>query len=252
MYGKYSINYEEWASKYDPCNSEMGFLNSLSRINGARVLDLGCGTGRLSYRLAEIADYVVGLDNDLLSLDVCEKKKNLTGKTSRCKFIYGDMQTFQFSETFDSVIFSWSLYQASDMNRAVKNAAKALNDKGTLIVIQPFGGDQEEIFDVEYKKIHRTYTEILEEQTNLCKLCFLDVNVHDFISSFVFKDINEAIRVNNFFYTLTIGEPISKNSKRLDKIRTKLALHSKDHKVILTDITKMIVCKNKIEETNEI
>ena len=60
----------------------------LSRVRPTdRVMELGCGYGRVALRLAEVARQVVGVDTARESLEMA---RELAGVNSRCEFLNMD------------------------------------------------------------------------------------------------------------------------------------------------------------------
>ena len=78
-------------------------------VRGKRVLDLGCGDGRLALGAAPYASEVAGLDPD------AELIRSATAKASRqglrnVRFAVGAGQKLPFADgAFDVVILSWTL-----------------------------------------------------------------------------------------------------------------------------------------------
>jgi 2-polyprenyl-3-methyl-5-hydroxy-6-metoxy-1,4-benzoquinol methylase len=82
---------------------EVDFLLELYPIRpGARILDVGCGTGRHAVELAKRGYQVVGLDISEKMLDVARRKAADAGVT--VEFIHGDATDFAFEEKFDAAI----------------------------------------------------------------------------------------------------------------------------------------------------
>jgi SAM-dependent methyltransferase len=100
---------------------------------GARVLDVGCGTGELELRLAPIFSRV-----SLLGVDVLES--HLTRARARCA-VYGDRMRFevgdalalsQESNHFDLVISRHVLQALPDAPRAVAEMVRVAKPRGRL------------------------------------------------------------------------------------------------------------------------
>lgn len=69
---------------------------------GDVVLELGCGYGRVSFRLAEVARRVIGIDTSAESLRLAEQ---MAEPGSRCRFMHMDALKLQFAdEEFDAVV----------------------------------------------------------------------------------------------------------------------------------------------------
>ncbi|HMA77443.1 MAG TPA: class I SAM-dependent methyltransferase, partial [Candidatus Krumholzibacteriaceae bacterium] len=66
------------------------------------VLELGCGYGRVVFRLAEVANRVVGIDNAVESLELA---RQLSSDDSKCEFIEMDALELTFDDCeFDKVV----------------------------------------------------------------------------------------------------------------------------------------------------
>jgi SAM-dependent methyltransferase len=74
--------------------------------NGSWVLELGCGTGRITLPLAERGYAVVGLDNapNMLVRAEAKRAKYDPEVVARTAFIQGDMTAFALNHEFDAVI----------------------------------------------------------------------------------------------------------------------------------------------------
>ncbi len=75
----------------------------LSRVRPSdTVLELGCGYGRVTFRLAEVARRVIGVDTAIESLEMA---RELAGEHSRCEFLNMNALDLQFATgKFDAVI----------------------------------------------------------------------------------------------------------------------------------------------------
>ena len=70
------------------------------------ILELGAGTGRVSWALASAGFQITGLDLSQGMLDRAEAKriKYDTSTQSRCKFVQGDMTSFQLENAYERVL----------------------------------------------------------------------------------------------------------------------------------------------------
>jgi 2-polyprenyl-3-methyl-5-hydroxy-6-metoxy-1,4-benzoquinol methylase len=74
-------------------------------IQGASVLDVGCGTGRYAMEFARLgAARVVGVDFAEPMIDFSRKTAEALGVAENCEFRCGDFLSMEFGERFDIVI----------------------------------------------------------------------------------------------------------------------------------------------------
>ncbi|MCX4835065.1 class I SAM-dependent methyltransferase [Streptomyces sp. NBC_01016] len=71
--GEYAARFEALARSGKDMHGEASFCSALVPA-GARVLDAGCGTGRVMIRLAELGHDCVGIDLDVSMLDVARER----------------------------------------------------------------------------------------------------------------------------------------------------------------------------------
>jgi len=93
----------------DPEQNETKHLHKFVSIAGHRVLEIGCGEGRLTWQYASASKWTVGLDPDKDALRVAsiDRTSDLANKVH---FINTTAEHIPFgTETFDIVILAWSL-----------------------------------------------------------------------------------------------------------------------------------------------
>ncbi|MBI4551682.1 MAG: class I SAM-dependent methyltransferase [Candidatus Latescibacteria bacterium] len=93
----------------DPERREIRLLRRRASLDGARVLEIGCGFGRLTRRFASSTQSVVSLDS---ASDTIAQACRLTPARLRknVRFEIGSAETLSFRDhCFDVAILSWSL-----------------------------------------------------------------------------------------------------------------------------------------------
>lgn len=99
--------YDLGVARLGPSGGEdIAFYLALARREGSRVLELGCGTGRVAIELAEAGLEVVGIDSSVPMLDGARAKAAMLDAeiARRLTLVEGDMRTFSLDRTFDSVL----------------------------------------------------------------------------------------------------------------------------------------------------
>jgi ubiquinone/menaquinone biosynthesis C-methylase UbiE len=93
----------------DPEGLERKLLHKFVDFTGKRILEIGCGEGRLMWKYASSTKQAIGIDPDRDSLRVAtiDRPSDLQ---KRALFSQASSLYLPFSkENFDSAIFAWSL-----------------------------------------------------------------------------------------------------------------------------------------------
>jgi SAM-dependent methyltransferase len=128
----------EWdAALYDDKHSFVwkrgaALIELLAPREGERVLDLGCGTGHLTARIAEAGAEVVGID---ASPEMIEEAGRLY---PGLPFDVADARDFRFDEPFDAVFSNAVLHWVKPPEQVVACVRRALKPGGRFVA--EFGG----------------------------------------------------------------------------------------------------------------
>jgi 2-polyprenyl-3-methyl-5-hydroxy-6-metoxy-1,4-benzoquinol methylase len=98
---------EEYDREHLGDEEDVGFYLSLSRrLAPRKVLEVGCGTGRITLPLAQIGFDLVGLDNQPEMLQKAEERRLQAPSEirQRIQFIEGDMRTWSDGSDFDLIL----------------------------------------------------------------------------------------------------------------------------------------------------
>lgn len=76
-------------------------LQECKNVNGRRILDIGCGTGRMTVQLAKRGAQVVGIDFSQKMIDMAKLLVEKEGLQDRCAFLRDDFSKHLFKEKFD-------------------------------------------------------------------------------------------------------------------------------------------------------
>jgi ubiquinone/menaquinone biosynthesis C-methylase UbiE len=93
----------------DPERNESKHLHQFAEFAGKRVLEIGCGEGRMTWKYATATHHTMGIDVDIDALRVAkvDKPYDLEHKVH---FACAASEYLPFSkETFDIAILAWSL-----------------------------------------------------------------------------------------------------------------------------------------------
>jgi SAM-dependent methyltransferase len=148
--------YDRWAAIYDSYANSTVFTDDFAfppvwaHLKGCKVLELGCGTGRHTVRLAAAGNVVTGLDISPGML--AEARKKLTG-FANVTLIEGDLLAMSL-EGFDAVVTALVLEHIADLEAFFLAAGRALRDGGAMFLseIHPeriAGGTQANFVDAQ-------------------------------------------------------------------------------------------------------
>jgi trans-aconitate 2-methyltransferase len=133
----------DWdAARYDRVSDpqvEWGrrVLARLAPRPGERILDLGCGTGRLTQELAASArgGVVTGVDLSAAMLVVASRSAPETGDqgAGRMRWVRGDGAALPFLASFDAVFSTATLHWIPDHAAVFRGVRQALNPGGRFV-----------------------------------------------------------------------------------------------------------------------
>jgi len=126
---------------------------------GERILDFGCGTGRLTQEIAASGADVLGIDSSPDMISVARSKY------PSVKFEVADGMTFRSNEPFDAVFSNAVLHWVRPPEKAVESIAAALKPGGRLIA--EFGGKGNTASIVEAVGSHPWYYPSIPEYASL-------------------------------------------------------------------------------------
>lgn len=93
----------------DPERNESKYLHTFADFTNKRVIEIGCGEGRMTWQYAKAAQTTIGVDPDKDALRVAEVDRP-SGLEHKVLFACAASEYLPFSkETFDIAILAWSL-----------------------------------------------------------------------------------------------------------------------------------------------
>ncbi|HEY95367.1 MAG TPA: class I SAM-dependent methyltransferase [Dehalococcoidia bacterium] len=138
-------------------NRELGWYSSIifpflkiiagdNLPDGARILDLCCGTGHLAKILCENDYHVTGIDGSAKMLQYARRN------APAAKFFLGDARSFKLSAEFDAVFSTFDslnhVMTLTELERVFKNVYTCLNKGGIFI----FDMNMQEHFETRMKE----------------------------------------------------------------------------------------------------
>lgn len=126
-------NYNLWYHDLD-------FYLEYARHQGGAILEVACGTGRVTIPLAQAGFEVHGIDLSLPMLTIFRRKLDSldTETARRIALEHADMADFELGRTFDLIIVPFRAFQALTTDERARSALlcmkRHLSERGLLII----------------------------------------------------------------------------------------------------------------------
>lgn len=95
-------------AEYVHIGGDIPYYADVARETAGRVLELACGTGRLSFPMAKAGAEIVGVDIAESMIERAEQKRTQSPLADRMRFEVGDMRTLRLSKRFDAVVLAFN------------------------------------------------------------------------------------------------------------------------------------------------
>jgi SAM-dependent methyltransferase len=153
-------------------NLWIGIISKYAKAaEGARLLDLGCGTGRFSIPIAEKLRYrVTGVDSSIEMLDKARQKD----KNRIVNWEARDAQYLNFADaSFDVVFMSHLLHHCDNPRKVINDCWRILSERGAILIrygaIEQIRDDVEHTFFPETLVIDEARVFTVRKTENLLK-----------------------------------------------------------------------------------
>src|SRR5260370_1764374 len=166
LYDSFIADYYDESPIVKGRTQDVSFYRDAAREFGDPVLELGCGTGRITMALAEAGKRITGLDlsERMLARAVKKRAALLVEARERVHFVQGNMAGFDLGEKFRLVIIPFRPFQhlleVHQQINCLECVRKHLAPGGRLI-LDVFQTDAERIHD----PVHMRETLVTEYST---------------------------------------------------------------------------------------
>jgi SAM-dependent methyltransferase len=130
---------EKWADHQaemdrNLADASAGLLRLAAPQPGEKVLDLGCGAGQISWRIADM----VGPDGMVLGVDISKPllaRARARGDAGNVRFLEADAASHPFTPEFDLIVSRFGVMFFEDPVAAFRNIRKATAKGGRLVFV---------------------------------------------------------------------------------------------------------------------
>ncbi len=130
---------ELYEQQYLSYREDLHFYRRMAQTLGGPLLELGCGTGRLTLPLARAGNEIVGLELSPKMLQKAQEKarEKAVAEGLNLELILGDMRTFALERRFKTVLIPFNalmhLYTLGDQAAALGRVHHHLEPNGNLL-----------------------------------------------------------------------------------------------------------------------
>tara|TARA_B110000438_G_C15798110_1_gene643789 strand:- start:1547 stop:2335 length:789 start_codon:yes stop_codon:yes gene_type:complete len=107
-------------------------IEILNPKKNERILDLGCGSGQLTFKIDELSKETIGIDKSI------EMITDAKLRFKKINFQVCDAENFKFSKKFDSIFSNATLHWITNYNNVIKCMYENLKIDGKIVL--EFGG----------------------------------------------------------------------------------------------------------------
>lgn len=134
----------EYMDKYDGKQ----FIDLLNLDKSKNVLEIGCGTGRITKKIVNNFSYYTGID---ISKKTVFAAKEHFKNYDNISFIHGDFINYDFNNTYDVIFSTLTFMHFKDKKKVLVKAFNLLNCNGTFVL--SIDKNNQNFIDTGYSKI---------------------------------------------------------------------------------------------------
>ena len=126
-------------------------INRLVDVENKSVLEIGCGTGRITFPLAKKVSEMIAIDIDESAIEEALKRN----RYENVKFLVENIETTKLGKKFDVILSTWLGYMyLNNIPKAIKNISYHLKDNGVFLLLS--GYPKSEFGRIVYMLIGKT------------------------------------------------------------------------------------------------
>jgi len=147
--GDYARDFEIWSEFYDS-SIEIGTIKKHSHLSNKRLFEAGCGSGRLSFRLADSCEHMVSVDIVPCLVDLCQKRlAEQDNLVDRLRFEVQDATSVAYPDDhFDALLDGWTFSIYEDKKEAAREYKRIAKEGAPFYAVQVReGSDYQSILD---------------------------------------------------------------------------------------------------------
>jgi ubiquinone/menaquinone biosynthesis C-methylase UbiE len=214
IYARHAAEYDALVSAEDVDRHLLPAIAAVAPLAGARVLEVGAGTGRITRQLVAAGARVVGVDVSPAMLDVARAHLEAAAPRDAWELHCADARALPVPNGWASLaVAGWmfghfTLWMAegwrAEIAAALAEMDRALVPGGALVIIETLGTGREE--PEPPSPALAAYYAWLEQEQGMTRTWIR--------TDYVFPDVATAARTTGFFFGEAFGERVSREGWR--------------------------------------
>lgn len=162
MPGFYATIARYYDAEHTDKTDDLLMYSSLAATYGDPILDIGCGTGRVMFHLAQEGYAIHGIDSEISMLDRARIKLDAFNHLrSKLKFYHGDVLHYELDTEFKMVLLSYNslmhFHDQADQLALLQRLRGWIASDGLLVIDLPNAGETFASTDSDNVTLERTF-----------------------------------------------------------------------------------------------
>lgn len=229
---RYAKKFEQWCQYYDG-QTEVEMLLDNGEFQGKNVLEVGCGSGRLSFRIQDEECNLISIDKNPSLIDLCHDK---VGNRENIRFEVQNALNLPYPDDyFDLIIDGWTFSEVSDFNKCAEEYKRVLKDGGSLFLITfRKGSKYQDMIDFI---LDGNYYRNLPDIEAILYDCFGEPEyTKNILSEYTFSSVREAFSTFRFIFNEWMGIELSESQRYY--LRSEIESHKTDTGICIGEKSK--------------
>lgn len=236
--GEYARDFETWAEYYDS-QPEIDILSTHAEFADKKVLEAGCGSGRLSFRISRDDFYLTCVDIVPSLVQHCHKRliENFAGDQTRLRFEVQDLQDLPYPDDhFDVVLDGWTFSTLEDFDAGAAEYKRVLDADGALYAIEfREGSPYQRIIDKFVPE--DAYEDDLPDPDTMMENAFGESTAtEELVSEYHFPNRQEAFEA--FWFNFTEWMDLDLSEEDAKALKNELDSYRTDDGIIIEEYAK--------------
>lgn len=236
--GEYAQDFETWAEYYDS-QPELDVLSTHAEFAGNKILEGGCGSGRLSFRVSQDNFSLTCVDIVPSLVQHCHNRlvETFEGDQSRLRFEVQNVQDLPYPDDhFDAVLDGWTFSTLNDFDEGASEYKRVLDADGTLYAIEfREGSPYQRIIDKFVPE--DAYEEDLPAPDTMMENAFGEATAtEEIVSEYRFPTQQEAFEA--FWFNFTEWMDLDLSEEDAQNLKNELNPYRTDEGIIIEEYAK--------------